>query len=426
MEFHDLKDIMEEWLEILPRDDIIPRIQRPELTTRRANAIYGLRRSGKTYLSFQLVATPNTMVYINLEDERIPRNTSTLASLIPAASSILGEDKFWLIVDEIQSVPQWERWVNRVVERREVNLIVTGSSHRLSRSNLPKVARGRVRSFRLFPLSFQEFLRFKQFEVSRSQVGRGRTLAMLQEYMRFGGMPSVVLERSKAEKTREARDLLDVIILRDIIDQFQVKSSVAIRDMLTIIANSKLVSINQMYKNLVGVGHKVGKSTVAQYLTYPEFVFFYEPVMIYGESVKSEIQHPRKVYLADNIFYSILSTRLHNSWLFENLVFWEIKRRFPDMEVRYWNSKEGYEVDFVLLKNHRVRYLIQVAYSTEDRKTRTREERSLVKASRELGCKELLILTWDEEQENESDGRKIAYVPVWKWLLHDREFPRSI
>ncbi len=419
METHTLQRIMEEWTEIIPKMDIIPRLQAPELTTRKANAIFGLRRSGKTYLSFQMAQELRNVAYINLEDERVPKQTEILTSLIPAASSLLEGKKFWIIVDEIQSIPQWERWVNRVVESKEVNLIITGSTQRLSRTGLPKAVQGRVRSFRLFPLSFIEFLRFNEFTLSKTQVGTGKILAMFEEYMKFGGMPSIVLERSNNEKLQEARDLFDVIILRNIIEQFNVKNPRVIKDMIAIAANSKLVSISQMYKNLCGIGHRVGKSTVAEYLSYPESVFFYEQVKIYGKSVKSEIQYPRKMYLADNIFYKILSTRLNNSWLLESLVFWELRRKFPNLEVRYWRSKDGLEVDFVLLKRNRIHSLIQVAHSIEDESTLMREKKALVKASRETGCNRLQILTWNEEQDIEHEGKRIGIRSVWRWMLSE-------
>ncbi len=109
--------------------------------------------------------------------------------------------------------------------------------------------------------------------------------------------------------------------------------------------------------------------------------------------------------------------------LLENLIAVELLRQrsyfSSDLEIFYWKSYEGYEVDFVLLQGTQVKQLIQVAYSLEDEKTRKRELRALVKASRELSCNNLLVLTWDEEGKEKVKGKEIRLVPVWRWLLEN-------
>ena len=413
-----IKDIMEEWKELIPPKDLIPRLQVPTLAGNKANAIYGLRRVGKTYLSFQLAKNLGEVVYINLEDERIPRKSETLTKLLPAASSLASGD-FWLIVDEVQTIPEWERWVNRVVESKQVRLIITGSTQALSKEHLPRAVRGRVKSFRLFPFTFREFLKLKKVPEGKTQIKQGKILSALEEYLKYGGMPTIITESTPLAKKQGAEELFDTIFLRDIIDQFEVSNPSAMKDIVKIAAHSKEITISKMYRNLIGIGHKIGKATTAEYIEYPQKIFLYELMGIMGKNIKDELQYPRKVYFADNIFYTLFSTRLNETWLLENMVYWELRRRHSGKEIRYWRSPEGYEVDFVVKEGARVRQLIQVAYSLDEEKTRKREERALVKASRELGCNNLMILTWDEEQEVERDGKRIVYRPVWRWLLEE-------
>lgn len=277
--------------------------------------------------------------------------------------------------------------------------------------------RGRVKGYRLFPLTFREFMSFKGMSIGKTQIKVGKIISALEEYLEFGGMPTVVLEEEKIDKINEGRELFDAIFFRDLIERFEIKNAKVMRDMLRITINSKQVTISKMYRNLVGLGYKIGKGTISEYLEYPKYIFLYELVEIFGKSVKDVLRYPRKVYFADNIFYRIFLSRLNKTWLLENLVYWELRRRFPEFEIRYWKSYEGYEVDFVLIKDNKVKQLIQVAYSFEDKKTMRREERALLKANKELGCDYLLILTWEEERKTERNGKKIIYKPVWKWLL---------
>ena len=92
-----------------------------------------------------------------------------------------------------------------------------------------------------------------------------------------------------------------------------------------------------------------------------------------------------------------------------------------DSEIYYWKSPEGYEVDFVVKEGSKVKQLIQVCYDLQDEKTRKRELRALLKASKDLKCKDLLVITndFEDEQQLEWFGKKakIKFMPLWKWLL---------
>jgi predicted AAA+ superfamily ATPase len=100
--------------------------------------------------------------------------------------------------------------------------------------------------------------------------------------------------------------------------------------------------------------------------------------------------------------------------LAETVVFHELKRR--NLEVYYWKSQEGYEVDFVVKDGQRVTELIQVAWDVKGDVTRSREERALESAMEELDVDSGMILTEDEEKSHEKNGKIIRYTPLWKWL----------
>ena len=114
----------------------------------------------------------------------------------------------------------------------------------------------------------------------------------------------------------------------------------------------------------------------------------------------------------------IIGFRFTNNYgrFMENLVFIELKRRFKKENLFYY-LKDGFETDFVIKQGLKTKQLIQVCYKIEDEKTRNRELKSLIKAGEELKCRDLLVITWDYEDEKKFKNKKIKFVPLWKWLL---------
>ena len=139
---------------------------------------------------------------------------------------------------------------------------------------------------------------------------------------------------------------------------------------------------------------------------------------------RSEIERsPKKVYCIDPGFVSTLSFKLSRNYgrNMENVVAVELLRRksywHRNWEVYYWKDYQQREVDFVIKEGLKVKQLIQVSYASGRDEIERREIRSLLKASEELNCKELLVITWDYEGEERVRERKITFVPLWKWLL---------
>ncbi|MHC1599561.1 MAG: DUF4143 domain-containing protein, partial [Candidatus Methanospirareceae archaeon] len=126
---------------------------------------------------------------------------------------------------------------------------------------------------------------------------------------------------------------------------------------------------------------------------------------------------PKKVYCIDTGLRNAVSFKFSADIgrAIENLVFIELKRRSSDSaEIYYWKNKG--EVDFVIKEGLRVKELIQVCYSM-DEKTEEREVRSLIKAMDEFKLKEGLVITEDLDKEVEVDNKKVVYKPLWMWLL---------
>lgn len=173
---------------------------------RKIIVITGFRRTGKTYLAYLLIKrlleaegkSRERVVYVNFEDERIPLETTFLTSLLPAIKKTQTEQLEFLFLDEIQNIPNWSRWLRRVYDTEKIRFFVTGSSSKMTSRELPTELRGRFLEVKIFPLSFREFLRFKEITINEETVEdsedeKAKLMGALREYLEFLGMPEVVL-----------------------------------------------------------------------------------------------------------------------------------------------------------------------------------------------------------------------------------------
>ncbi len=380
----------------------------------------GCRRVGKTYLMFQLInelsekVERESIFYINFEDERLDKSIDTLTELIPTIEEIYGRKKeLYLFLDEIQNIENWDSWVRRVNDsRRDVRLFLSGSSSKLSSREIPTALRGRTLTFEVFPLSFQEFLMFKEFNVPeqvRFSTRKPELLNLLREYVLLGGFPEVVLTDDIRIKRMLIRDYFNTIIALDVVERYGVRNPDELRTFIRLLLNSEYFSLSKVERTMKSLGYSISKATLSNYLQYLQECYFAFPLEIYSPKVKLRIQHPKKVYFVDNSFLTFLSIRFSENFgrLMENTVFIELLRR--GKEVNYARG-DNWEVDFVLPDEE---MLIQVSYDVSGPKTMERELKGLKKAKRIFRWKKAVLITWDVEKK--IDG--IEIVPLWRFLL---------
>ena len=382
----------------------------------------GCRRVGKTYLMFQLInelsekVERESIFYINFEDERLDKSIDTLTELIPTIEEIYGRKKeLYLFLDEIQNIENWDSWVRRVNDsRRDVRLFLSGSSSKLSSREIPTALRGRTLTFEVFPLSFQEFLMFKEFNVPeqvRFSTRKPELLNLLREYVLLGGFPEVVLTDDIRIKRMLIRDYFNTIIALDVVERYGVRNPDELRTFIRLLLNSEYFSLSKVERTMKTLGYSISKATLSNYLQYLQKCYFAFPLEIYSPKVKLRIQHPKKVYFVDNSFLTFLSIRFSENFgrLMENTVFIELLRRGE--EVNYARG-DNWEVDFVLPDEE---MLIQVSYDVSGPKTMERELKGLKKAKRIFRWKKAVLITWDVEKK--IDG--IEIVPLWRFLLEN-------
>ena len=167
---------------------------------------------------------------------------------------------------------------------------------------------------------------------------------------------------------------------------------------------------------------KLTASTVEKFSGYFEDVYLVFFLKRFSFTVKEQEKSPRKVYAIDTGLCNTIGFRFSENIgkLVENIVFLELQRRQaqqPQIELYYWKDIHHCEVDFVVKKGQKISELIQVCWNVSNLKTKNREIRSLVRAMDELGNEEATIITEEHEGFEDVKGKKITYVPLWRWLL---------
>lgn len=390
----------------------------------------GVRRAGKSYILKQLAkklletVPKEDILIINFEEPRFEvTDLKLLIKIYEAYEDIIKpKGKPHIFLDEIQEVKRWEKFVRSLNETREAHIVITGSSAKLLSEELSTVLTGRQLTFEIFPLSFKEFLRFKNTIVETEKdilLNAENIRKNIHEYFESSSFPETVGINEEDMRKKLLFEYYDSIINRDIVKRFKIREI----DKIKILAKYYLTNISSpVTYTKIGKFLKIPVESVSrfsEYLQISKLIFF---VPRFSFSIKERENSPRKVYCIDNGIAMSLGFRfMENRWKYlENLVAVELKRRQsknPDMELFYWKDYGGKEVDFVLKEGKKVRQLIQVCYDIKDIGTKERELTPLIKAGQELRCTNLLVITWDFEGSEKVKGSTIKYAPLWKWLL---------
>jgi len=376
--------------------------------------IIGIRRCGKSVLSHQILKEKN-YGYINFDDERlIGAKAEDLNDFLEVLKEI-NPDFNYLLLDEIQNVEGWELFVNRL-KRMGHNLIITGSNSKLLSKELSTYLTGRHFAVELYPFSFEEFLKYKNFKYSKNDLyatkNRAHIKSLFGEYLKFGGFP----ELSKIEfKEQYLRDLYDKIITRDIVLRHKIKYFKVIKEIsLYLISHfGSRITYNKL-KNIFEIN---SVHTIKNYISYLEEAYLIFQLFPFSFKLKNQLKGARKVYAIDSGLINSVSFQFSSNLgrVMENVVFLQLKRK--GYEIYFYHEPAGCEVDFIIREGLKIKELIQVCYNLDDLETREREIKSLIKAGRQLNCSNLTVITYDTEKTEEIRQRQINFIPLWKWLL---------
>ena len=365
----------------------------------KVNVAIGMRRTGKTYFLLQTIRQLfpkkiplSQILYVNFEDDRLlPANQKTLVELIDTFFKINPENhdkRCYLFFDEIQNVEGWPTVIRRLLDTKNVEIYLTGSSAKLLSKEIATSLRGRAISTEIWPYSFNEYLLAKQVALPKKPLGQKKIdmfLQHLQNYLQQGGFPETI-NLSISDRNRVLQDYLDIVIFRDIVERYNVTNISLITYMLKFLINNPagVLSINKFFNDIKSQGISVGKMTLHNYLTYIEDAFLAFPVPLFSNSIRKIHSNPKKLYLIDSGLINALSIKTTPDWghLFENLVYLDLRRQ--EKKIYYYLTADRYEVDFLTISLTGEKELLQVVWDDSDPKTLEREERALKQAMKEL------------------------------------------
>ncbi len=383
-------------------------------------SIIGPRRAGKTYYLFWLSEKVEDFVYFNFEDSRLMgMEGKEIRALVRIFIEIYGKEPKYLFLDEIQNVKGWEGILREMHDLRKYRIFIAGSSSKLLSKEIATQLRGRSLSYILLPLSFREFLNFKNFILNSqfSKNDEAKIKNLLLEYLEYGGFPDVVRNE---EKTKILKEYNDLILFRDFIERHKIRNIEVARFLHNFMIQnfSNEVSIRSLFNKLKQLS-RVGKDTVYEYVSKLEDTMFFFFLRRFSSKIHLREGWPKKVYLCDTGLTKIIRYSQDYGKLMENVFFLELKRiqnENPLIEIFYLkiNNKE---VDFIVKEGLNIKQLIQVTYASAKDEIEKREINSLIKASDLLKCKNLLIITWDYEDVLKVNDREIKIVPLWKTLI---------
>jgi hypothetical protein len=397
----------------------VPRAQeralREALRRPLTKVIMGVRRSGKSVLA-RLALEGREFAYVNFDDERLASlKTEDLQRLERAISGLWPATRLWLL-DEVQNVPGWELFVNRL-QRAGENLVITGSNSKLLSRELATHLTGRYVAIELFPFSFREFLAARGESLPGPSVSTRARAALeerLREYGQVGGFPEMVLSGSSAEYLRE---LHDKIVSRDITARYRVRQPRTLKELSLYCFSNPATSLT--HNSVKRTFDLRSVHTAGNYVGYLEEAYLILLARPFAFKFREQVRQARKVYTVDNGLTRALSTKVSQDRgaLLENLVFQELRRRGADA---YCMTQPDYEVDFLIREDRRVARLIQVCAGMETPEAVEREYGALYRAAKATRCRELLLLTpggAEPPEEWVPSGPRVRVEPLWRWLL---------
>ncbi|MBS3099624.1 ATP-binding protein [Candidatus Pacearchaeota archaeon] len=376
--------------------------------------ITGIRRCGKSIFSY-LLERDSKFAYINFDDERlIGLKGNELNKILEAFYELYGEIDY-IILDEIQNISGWELFVNRL--RRTKRVILTGSNSNLLSGELATHLTGRYIDIKLFPFSFKEYLLFNQFKFARaySTEEKSSIINYMKNYLISGGLPeSYKFGRAIVMKIYE--DILN----KDILLRHHIKKLEELKGLSKyLITNSSEEITYSKLSKILNIKHI---STISNWISYLEESFIIFKLERFNFKFKQQFIAPKKIYCIDTGIVEVIGFKFseNKGKVMENCIAIELQRKKwvnPNFEVYYWKNHQQEEVDFVIKGGNKILELIQSSYVNSREEIKERELKGLIKASKDLKCNSLTIITWDYEGEILFEDKKIKIIPLWKWML---------
>ena len=391
-------------------------IKRDLVIENEANYVFtGLRRAGKSYYLYQIIQNTldqdhyECILLINFEDERLLEITHHDLQHILDAYFELYEWEPVIYLDEIQNVPHWQKFVRRLADEGR-KVYITGSNAEMLSHEIATTLGGRFINKEILPLSFKEYLRFKNIHVnpkSKYTNDRFKIIKEYDEYLHFGGFPELIQMNDKREYLSSVYQKL---FYGDLIARYKISNVMTLKLMVKKLAESvnNETSVNRIKNLIKSTGLTIGSNTLFDYISYLESSYLIASISNFHNKF-TEKETIKKYYFLDTGILGLFLTDQPTK-LLENQIYIEIRRR----GWKPYFLKRKLEVDFYIPEK---KELIQVSYSIKKAETASREIKGLQAAMKELNITTSYILTHNESKDIQVEEGLIQVIPAWQWLL---------
>jgi len=415
-----LVKVIDFWNKSVERDKLHDRLALEKINyeSKEIVDLVGPRRSGKSSilkLIIKRLKLSGNFLYINFEDPFFVANNDPqiIEELTAVFKEYFNPRLEYLFFDEIQEIKQWEKAVRKLRDGEKFKIFITGSSSKLLSGEISSLITGRHLSYNIFPLSFSEFIAFRGIKICEKKdiiLKEKKIFKMFDEYLKIGGFPEAVLTRNPELLKNYFYDILQKdIVMRHNIREKEILEKMAVY----LLSNSGKITSIESLKAAFNISFLAAQS----YLEYFKESFLVFELPQFSYSLKKQSKALKKIYAVDIGLSNAVSFKFSEDRgrMLENAVFFELKNE--EEEIYYYKTKNNLEVDFLMKEKTKVKKLIQVCWSLEDKKAKERELKSLIAAMDELKLKDGFILTYNEEDEIRINKKTINVIPVYKWLL---------
>ncbi len=380
--------------------------------------VSGIRRCGKSSL-LRLIAgmLGKKSFYVDFSDIRFTDFGETnYGDIEDLVWEFFGQNQeVVFLLDEVQEVPAWERWVSNLYEKG-TKVFVTGSNSKMLSSEISTYLTGRNKVVRLFPFSFREYLSLKRIKSDPGSSAERRLLVQsFSEYFEKGGFP-LVLKNDDLELSKQYfKDILN----KDIITRYNIRKKRELNDLVLFLFSN--VGRTYSYSTLSQVSGISSFSMIKNYIDYLENSYIAHSMARFDFSVRKQKISSSKFYVTDNSFLRTVAFNFSQNYgaRLENLVFIELAR--CGYETYY--HKRKHECNFIIRRGLRIDAVIQVCQNMDDPMVRKRELDGLMEAMNDYKLTKGLILTLETEDTILLGKFEISVKPVWKWLLSSDKLP---
>ena len=385
--------------------------------------VTGIRRCGKSYLldpmfkNYLLMngVKENHIIKMDLDirENRKYLDPDVLDSYIK--EKIIDDDKYYIILDEIQKVKDFESVLNGFLKIKNIDVYVTGSNSKFLSSDIVTEFRGRGDEIKVYPLSFKEFC----------QVNNEDKYSAWKEYITYGGLPLVLLQKESEEKINYLNFQTNNVYLNDVIERNNISNDKELYELLQIISSSvgSLTNPKKLYNTFIskGSGNVITDKTIYSYLGYLEDAFIIQKSFRYDIKGKKYINTPYKYYFTDiGVRNSVLGFRqIEENHIMENVIYNELKVRGYNVdvgvvEIREKDDRKKLEIDFIVNKGYD-KYYIQSALNIDSDEKKLQELRPLLNVNDFF--KKIIVVNSDIPRYKNEDG--ILIIGIYDFLLNE-------